>query len=158
MFHSHVCTTYNLYVCTLYIYTKSYVVSAICKYATWWNGAIAYSVLCCRGVFFCSTKYKTVHILRVNSVHVWAKAQNIVSVLYISQKPKYTQFTGWMSCISAEQQQQNDALYNIIVKGKPMGKTRKCMRENHKTHKIYRRTELETSQKDFAQKYYSIYT
>lgn len=73
-----------------FTYIKSYVVSAICKYATWWNGAIAYSIYIAEKLFAPQNINRS-HI--VNSVHVWAKAEN--SVCYISQNPKYTQFTGW---------------------------------------------------------------
>lgn len=74
---------YNIYVRMYFLHIKSYVVSAICKYATWWNGAIAYRI-CFAEEFFAPQCINRSHI--VNSVHVWTKAENSVLCIAVGKK------------------------------------------------------------------------
>lgn len=69
VFHSHVCTTYIRNVLFTYIQkVMSYQRFASMPLDGMEQSHIVFYVV--EEFFFCSTKHKTVHILRVNSVHV----------------------------------------------------------------------------------------
>lgn len=84
VFHSHICTTYV----RTFTYIKSYVVSAICKYATWWNGAIAYGRIYIVEEFLLRNIYKPFTYCELG--YTYEQKQKIVCFIYVySNHPKY---------------------------------------------------------------------
>lgn len=140
VFHSHICTTYV----RTFTYIKSYVVSAICKYATWWNGAIAYGRIYIVEEFLLRNIYKPFTYCELG--YTYEQKQKIVCFIYVySNHPKYIHNSLAGCCVYQQSKiKKKFTQFYILLRRKPMGKWEN-IRENRKTH-TYQSTETETSQ------------